>query len=112
MLLLALLSVNPAMHAANRKARPAQKAAKTAPPAQQEDFQKTFEKQIASLKEDVYTRATWKKLQEVKLQADDTAASMRLVMFGMAGVGFILGCVVTVLVTRRMGGSDEGLKIT
>ena len=60
----------------------------------------------------MYTRATWKKLQEVKQEADDTAGSMRVAMFVAAGVGFVLGCVVTVLVAKRMGRSDESLKIT
>jgi hypothetical protein len=113
-LLLALLSVNPGMKAANRKTRPPQKerAAKTVQPTQQEEFQKRIEQQIANLKEDVYTRATWKKLQEVKQQADDTAGSMKVVMLSAAGIGFVLGCVVTLLVAKRTGRSDEGLRIT
>jgi hypothetical protein len=112
-LLFALL-VSPAMHGAARKARPAQKerTAKVALPTQQEEFQKRIEQQMASLKEDVYTRATWKKLQEVKQQADDTAGSLKVVMFSAAGIGFVLGCVVTVLVSKRAGRSDESLKIT
>jgi hypothetical protein len=113
-MLLALLSVNPAMQAAVRKARPAQKehTAKVVLPTQQEEFQKRVEQQIASLKEDVYTRATWKKLQEVKQEADDTAGSMKVVMLSAGGIGFALGCAVTFIFARRIGGSDENLKIT
>lgn len=112
--LLALLPVNPAMQAANRKVRPAQKdrTAKAALPSPTEELQKHFDQQIENLKEDVYTRATWKKLQEVKRQADETESSMRVIMLSAAGIGFVLGCLVTVLVTKRMGKSDEGLKIT
>jgi len=111
-LLLALLAVNPQVQAAKNKTRPAPKehAARTA--TQQEEFQKQVEQQIANIKDDVYTRATWKKLQEVKQEAEDTAGTMRLVMFSAAGIGFVLGCVVTFLVAKRMGGSDENLKIT
>ena len=99
-LLLALLVWNPATHAANRKARPVQK---TAPAAPHEDFQKHLEQEIGSLKEDVYTRATWKKLQEVKQEADDTAGNVKVAMFTAGGVGFVLGCVVTFLFARRSG---------
>ena len=113
-LLVALLTVNSAMQAAVRKARPAQKerTAKTAQPTQQEQFQKHFEQQIADLKEDVYTRATWKKLEEVRQQADDTAGRMRVVIFSAGGIGFVLGCAVTFIFARRMGRLDESLKIT
>ena len=113
-LLLALLWVNPTMQAAVRKARPAQKerTAKTAQPTQQEQFQKHFEQQIADLKEDVYTRASWKKLEEVKHEADETAGNMKLVMLSAAGIGFVLGCAVTFIFARRTGRSDESLKIT
>ena len=113
-LLLALLSVNPTIQAAVRKARPTQKdrTSKTALPTQQEEFQKHVEREIADLKEDVYTRATWKKVQEVEQKADDTAGSMRVVMLSAGGIGLVLGCVVTVLVTKRMGRPDDGLKIT
>src|SRR5690348_11278614 len=87
LLLWALLLVNPARPAAVRKARPTQKerTVKTAQPTPQEDFQKRVEQQIANLKEDVYTRATWKKLQEVKQQADATAANMKVVTLTAAG---------------------------
>jgi hypothetical protein len=113
-LLLALLSVNPAIEAAVRKARPTQKerTVKTSLPSQQEQFQKHFEKEMADLKEDVYTRATWKKLQEVKQEADDIAGRTKVVMFSAAGIGFVLGCAVTFIFARRMGGSGESLKIT
>ena len=113
-LLLALFLLNPTIQAAVRKARPTQKdrTAKTALPTQQEEFQKHVEQQIASLKEDVYTRATWKKLQEVKQEADDTAGSMKVVMLSAGGIGFALGCAVTFIFARRIGGSDENLKIT
>jgi len=113
-LLLAFLSVNPLMQAAIRKARPTQKerTAKITAPTQQEVFQKRVEQQIETLKEDVYNRATWKKLEEVRQQADDTAGRMRVVMFSAAGIGFVLGCAVTFIFARRMGGSDEALKIT
>ena len=113
-LLVALLTVNSAMEAAVRKARPAQKerTAKTAQPTQQEQFQKHFEQQIADLKEDVYTRASWKKLEEVKHEADETAGNMKLVMLSAAGIGFVLGCAVTFIFARRTGRSDESLKIT
>jgi hypothetical protein len=63
---------------------------------------KNVEQEIASLKEDVYTRATWKKLQEVKQEADDTASTLRLATLCSAGVGFVLGCVVTIVAVRRM----------
>src|ERR1035438_6078981 len=88
-LLVALLTVNSATQAAVRKARPAQKerTAKTAQPTQQEQFQKHFEQQIGDLKEDVYTRATWKKLEEVRQQADDTAGRMRVVRSAARRVG-------------------------
>jgi hypothetical protein len=113
-LLLALFLLNPTIQAAVRKARPTQKdrTAKTALPTQQEEFQKRVEKEIAGLKEDVYTRATWKKVQEVEQKADDTAGNMKVVMLSAGGIGFVVGCAVTVLVTKRMGRSDEGLKIT
>jgi len=111
-LLLALLWVNPAMHAAVRKARPAQKEHTAKPPTQQEEFQKHVEKEMADLKEDVYTRATWKKLEEVRQQADDTAGRMKVVMFSAGGIGFVLGCALTFIFARRMGRSDEALKIT
>jgi hypothetical protein len=113
-LLLALAAANPTSQGANRKTRPTQKpnTAKSTQATQQEDFQKTVGQQIASLKEDVYTRATWKKLQEVKQEADDTAGTVRLVTLGGVGIGFVLGCVVTVLVSKRTGRSDENLKIT
>src|ERR1035441_2840422 len=113
-LLVALLTVNSAMEAAVRKARPEQKerTAKTAQPTQQEQFQKHFEQQIADLKEDVYSRATWKKLEEVKQEADETAGNMKLVMLSAAGIGFVLGCAVTFIFARRTGRSDESLKIT
>src|ERR1035441_10914025 len=77
-LLLALLWVNPTMQAAVRKARPTQKerTAKTAQPTQQEQFQKHLEQQIADLKEGVYSRATWNKLEEVKQEADETAGNI------------------------------------
>ena len=112
-LLVALLAVNPAMQAAKKKAHPPQKeqTAKTTL-STQADFQKHVEQEIANLKNDVYTRATWKKLEEVRQQADDTAGRMRVVMFSAAGIGFVLGCAVTFIVVRRMGGSDESLKIT
>ena len=112
-LLLALFAVNPAMQAAKKKARPPQReqTAKTAL-STQEDFQKHVEQEIANLKDDVYTRATWKKLQEVKQEADDTAGTVRLVTLSAVGIGFLLGCVVTVLVMKRSGGSEESLKIT
>src|SRR5579864_7435992 len=101
-LLLAVLAVNPAMQAANRKARPTQKqnAAKTAAPSPQEDFQKHIERQLADVKEDVYSRATWKKLEEVKQEADSTAGTVKMVTFSAAGIGFILGSVVTFLFAR------------
>lgn len=113
-LLLALLAVNPLVQAANRKARPAPKehAAKEAQPSPQETYQKHVEEQIANLKDDVYTRATWKKLQEVKQEADDTAGNMKLAMFSAAVVGFVFGCVVTFIFARRRGGAEENLKIT
>jgi hypothetical protein len=102
------------MQAATRKARPPQKerTAQTALPTQQEEFRRHVEREIASLKEDVYTRATWKKLEEVRQHADDTAGRMRLVLFSAAGIGFVLGCVVTFIFARRMGRSDDSLKIT
>ena len=113
-LLLALFLLNPTIQAAVRKARPTQKdrTAKTALPTQQEEFQKHVEQQIASLKEDVYTRATWKKVQEVEQKADNTAGSMKVVMLSAGGMGFVLGCVVTFIFARRTGRSDDGLKIT
>ena len=112
-LLVALLAVNPAMPAAKKKGHSPQRepAAKTAL-STQEDFQKHAEQEIANLKDDVNTRATWKKLQEVKQEADDTAGTVKLVTFSAAGIGFVLGCVITWLVARRMGGSGENLKIT
>jgi Flp pilus assembly protein TadB len=109
-MLLALLAVNPAIQAAPRKAHPAQKAAKTAVATHQEDFQKHVEQEIANLKDDVYTRATWKKLQEVKQEADDNASSMKLAMFCSAAAGLIVGCVVTFFVARRK--PEDDLKIT
>jgi hypothetical protein len=113
-LLLASLAVNPGLQAAKPKGRPTPKehTARTAPASQQEVFQKHVEQEIASLRDDVYTRATWKRLQEVKQTADDTAGSMKLVTLSAAGIGFVLGCVVTFVITRRMGRSDESLKIT
>ena len=114
-LLLAFCLVNATMQAATRKAHPAQKqqrTAKTAVSTQQEDSQKRIEHEIATLKEDVYSRATWKKLQEVKQQADETAGEMKLVTISAGGIGFVLGCVVTFIFARRMGRSEEGLKIT
>jgi hypothetical protein len=112
-LLMALLAVNPAMPAAKKKARSPQRepAAKTAL-STQEDFPKHAEREIANLRDDVYTRATWKKLQEVKQEADDTAGTVKLVTFSAAGIGFVFGCVITWLFARRSGGSDENLKIT
>jgi len=114
-LLMSLLLVIPAMQAAPRKARPTpqkERTAKTTAPTQQEVFQKRVDQQIADLKEDVYSRATWKKLEELRKQADETAGRMKIVMFSAAGIGFILGCAVTFIFARRMGGSDENLKIT
>ena len=113
LLVLLLLAVNPAMQGAKKKARPPQRdaAAKTAL-STQDDFQKNVEQEIANLKDDVYTRATWKKLQEVKKEADDAASSIRLMTISAACIGFVLGCIVTVLVARRMGKPDESLKIT
>jgi hypothetical protein len=112
-LLLALLMAQPGMPAAKKKARPAPKehAAKTALTAEQ-DFSTHVEQEIASLKQDVYTRATWQKLQEVKQQAEDTASRMKLVMWCAAAIGFVLGCAVTFVLARRMGRPDESLKIT
>ena len=112
-LLLALLAVNPAMQAAKKKVHPSQRepTAKTALPTQ-EAFQKHVEQEIVDLKDDVYTRATWKKWQEVKQEADDTAGTVKLVALCAAGIGFLLGCVATVLVMKRRGGSEESLKIT
>jgi hypothetical protein len=113
LLLWTFLLVNPAIPAAVRKAHPAaQKAPKTAQPTQQEDYQKHVEQQIANIKEDVYTRATWKKLQEVKQEADDTAGNMKVVTLSAGGIGFVLGCAVTFIFARRTGSSDESLKIT
>jgi hypothetical protein len=103
------------MQAAVRKARPAQKqqhAATTSQPTSQELYQKHIEQEIANLKEDVYTRATWKKLQEVKEQADENAGKMKIIMLSAGGIGFVLGAVVTFLFARRMGGREEGYKIT
>jgi septal ring factor EnvC (AmiA/AmiB activator) len=115
-LLMALLVVNPAMQAAKNKTKahsaPKEHAAKTALATQHDDFQKQVEQQIASLKDDVYTRATWKKLQEVKQESDDTASNLRLLAFGAGAVGFVLGCVLTGFIAKRMGRPDESLKIT
>jgi hypothetical protein len=113
-LLLASLAVNTSLQAAKPKGRPAPKehAARTAPATPQEVFQKHVEQEIANLRDDVYTRATWKRLQEVKQTADDTAGSMKLVTLSAAGIGFVLGCVVTFVISKRMGRSDESLKIT
>ena len=112
-LLLALLAVNP-LQAANRKARPAAKARAASPaqPSRQDEFQNRIEQQIAGIKEDLYTRATWKKLQEVKQQADDTASNLKLVTFGAAALGFVLGCLVTFFALKRSAAAEDNLKIT
>jgi hypothetical protein len=113
-LLLALLQLNPAMQAANRKARPAPKerTAKMALPTPQEEFQKHVEQELANLRDDVYTRATWKKLQEVKQESDDTARNTKVVTSSAGAIGFVLGCLVTFFLVKRMGRSEESLKIT
>lgn len=114
-LLLAMVLVNSTAQAAIRKARPTQKhehVVKTSLSTPQEDFQKHVEQEIASLKDDVYTRATWKKLQDVKQEADETAGNMKVVTLSAGGIGFVLGAVLTFFLARRMGRSDEALKIT
>ncbi len=108
--LVALLAVNPSFGAAKKKQAVAKKE-HPAVQAQQNEQQKT-EREIQDLRTDVYSRATWVALQKVKQEADDTAGDVRLVMFIGGGVGFVVGCIVTVLVTKRIGKSDEALKIT
>ncbi len=113
-LVVALLAVNPAMQAAKKKTRLPQRepVAKSALAIPAETFQRHVEQEIAGLRDDVYTRATWKKLQEVKQQADDTAGSLKIATLSAAFVSFVLGCVVTFFVVKRMDRSNDSLKIT
>jgi hypothetical protein len=113
-LLLALLAGQSTLQAAKKKARTAPKEhpTQTFLTAQPGDFQTHVEREISSLKEDVYTRATWQKLQEVKQQADETAGKVKLVTWCAALIGFVLGCAVTFVFARRMGRPDDSLKIT
>jgi hypothetical protein len=112
--LLSLLAVNPSLQAARKKQAAAKKAhpERTLVQSQNERFQANVEQQITNLKNDVYTRATWKALQEVKQEADDTAGKMKIMTLIGGGIGFVLGCVVTGLVAKRMGKSDDALRIT
>jgi hypothetical protein len=112
--MLFLLAANPSLLAARKKQIVAKKARpeKTLVQTQNERFQASVEQQITNLKDDVYTRATWKALQEVKQEADDIASKMRIMTLVGGGIGFVLGCVVTGLIAKRMGKSDEALKIT
>jgi PRMT5 arginine-N-methyltransferase len=112
--LLAVLAGNPSLQAAKKKQAATKKEHTEKAPvqAQSDRLQENVEREIAKLKDDVYTRATWKALQEVKQQTDDTAGKMRMVMVAGGGCGFVLGCIVTALVVRRMGKSDDALKIT
>jgi hypothetical protein len=108
--LLALLTVNPSLPATKKK----QTVARKEHPAQQKDehSQEKTEQEVKDLRTDVYSRATWAALQKVKQEADDTAGTVRLVTLIGAGIGFLVGCVVTWLVAKRMGKSDDALKIT
>jgi hypothetical protein len=105
---LALLTVNPSLPAAKKK----QAAAKKEHPVLVQQKEEKTEREITDLKTDVYSRATWVALQKVKQQADDTAGTVKLVMFIGGGVGFLVGCAVTGLIAKRMGKPDEALKIT
>ncbi len=111
--ILALLMVNASLQAAKKKHVVAKKE-HTERVSQQKDenVQEKIEKEISNLRTDVYSRATWAALQKVKQEADDTAGTVKLVMFIAGGIGFVIGCVVTGLVAKRMGKSDDALKIT
>lgn len=108
-----MLVVNPSLQAAKKK----HVVAKKEHPARvieqkDENVQEKIEKEIGDLRADVYGRATWAALQKVKQEADDTAGTIKLVTFIGGGIGFLIGCVVTGLVAKRMGRSDDALKIT
>ena len=111
--ILALLMMNPSLQAAKKKHVAAKKEHPERVIQQKgEDAQEKIEKEISNLRTDVYSRATWEALQKVKQEADDTAGSIKLVTFIGGGIGFLIGCVVTGLVAKRMGRSDDALKIT
>jgi hypothetical protein len=112
--LLALLAVNPALEAARKKQATPKKERPANQPSRSEGelFRQKIEQEIQDLRTDVNSRAKLTALQEVKKQADDTAASVKLVTLVGGGIGFLIGCVVTGLVLKRMGKSDAALKIT
>jgi hypothetical protein len=109
--LLALLMVNPSLQAAKKKRAVAKKEPVKAVVLMKDDhLRDKIDQEIADLRTDVYSRATWAALQKVKQEADDTAGYMKLVTFIGGGIGFVLGCVVAGLVAKRMGKSDSALE--
>jgi hypothetical protein len=111
--LLALLMVNPSLQAAKKKRAVSKKEpAKAVVLMKDEHLRDKIDQEIADLRNDVYSRATWAALQKVKQEADDTAGALKLVMFLGVGVGLLVGCVATVLVANRTRRSDDTLKFT
>src|ERR1022692_4451544 len=109
--LLALLMVNPSLQAAKKKRAVSKKEpAKAVVLMKDEHLRDKIDQEIADLRNDVYSRATWAALQKVKQEADDTAGALKLVMFLGVGVGLLVGCVATVLVANRTRRSDDTLK--
>ena len=105
--------VNPSLQAAKKKRAVAKKEPAKAVVLMKDDhLRDKIDQEIADLRTDVYSRATWAALQKVKQEADDTASYIKLVTFIGGGIGFVLGCVVAGLVAKRMGKSDDALKIT
>jgi hypothetical protein len=111
--LLALLMVNPSLQAAKKKRAVAKKEPAKAVVLMKDDhLRDKIDQEIADLRNEVYSRATWAALQKVKQEADDTAGALKLVTFLGVGVGLLVGCVATVLVANRTRRSDDTLKIT
>jgi hypothetical protein len=112
--LLALVLTNPSLQAAKKKRVVAKKEnpARVLVQHKDEHFQEKIEQEIADLRTDVYTRATWKELQKVKQEADDAVGSIKVMTLVGTGIGFVLGCMVAGLVGKRMGKADDALKIT
>src|ERR1700682_1594005 len=93
--LLALLMVNPSLQAAKKKRAVAKKEPAKAIVLMKDDhLRDKIDQEIADLRTDVYSRATWAALQKVKQEADDTASYIKLVTFIGGGLGFVFCCVV------------------
>jgi ElaB/YqjD/DUF883 family membrane-anchored ribosome-binding protein len=110
--LLASLTANPSLQAARKKqaAPKKEQSAKQQLPTEEELFRQKTAQQIKDLQTDVGVK--WAALQEIKKEADDTASRVTLVTWIGVGIGFLVGCAVTLLVGKRMKKSDDTLKIT